>query len=407
MSIFNKVLTFIGLLIFSSINIVAENLEINFTVQDREIMIEPMQRKDLNGEICALVKVKVPIKGCKFEGSIIESYFDVNEYWVFVKAGSKRIDIKLPNQETMVVVFNNYGIEFIKSKTIYELTIRGLGNKDLNSNNIGASKNTSTNNTDFKCIVRSSVDGTRIPNVLITYESKKKENIGVMDVLNGKGRHDTGVRYTNVEGEALFRKIYKGEVLKFVRPGYKEQFITFDSISNNFEIQMSPEEIKPLNELKVIDSPNHLSIGCLSGDTLYVFSCDNWKKLSMPVRQNYDSKWLVINKDGRRFLLSFKMEDKKRWIDHMTSDYKQMMPSSEDMKFIMDNIKDINAALKQYGGKKAMIKTSKKDREIWFGKDEFRGDEYLRTEVGVFLDGYMHIDYDGKVEHPTRLIRHF
>lgn len=406
MLLYNKILTAIGLLIISTINIVAENLEINFTAKDREIMIEPMQRKDLNGEICALVKVKVPIKGCKFEGSVIESYFDVNEYWVFVSQGSKRLDIKLPDQETIVVIFKNYGIEYIKSKSIYELTIRGLSNGSPNSKTIGSSKNSSIDNEDFRCIVRNSVDGNRIPNVLITYESIKKENIGLMDVSNGKGRKDIGQRYTNIEGEAKFRKIYKGEVLKFVRPGYKEQFVTFDSISKNFEIQLSPEDIKPLNELKVLNIPYHLSIGCLSGDSLYVFSSDNWKKLSMAIRQSYDSKWLIINKDGHRFLLSLKLEDKKTWIGHMTSEYKQMMPSSEDMKYIMDNITDINAALKQYGGKEAMIKTSKKNPEIWSGKDELRGDKYLRIEIGVFLDGYMHIDYS-KSEYPTRLIRHF
>lgn len=86
-----------------------------------EPMTVPMQKNDLNGNICALVKVQIPDQGVKFEGNIIESKYDVSEYWVYLSAGSKQMQIKCPGYTPLRIIFADHGIPALESKGIYEL----------------------------------------------------------------------------------------------------------------------------------------------------------------------------------------------------------------------------------------------------------------------------------------------
>ncbi|MCD8296454.1 MAG: hypothetical protein LUC88_02670, partial [Prevotella sp.] len=70
-----------------------------------EPMIVPMQHKDNNGNICALVKIQLPVVGCKFEGNVIASSFEITEYWVYLSPGTKFLNIKCPNKPTLSITF--------------------------------------------------------------------------------------------------------------------------------------------------------------------------------------------------------------------------------------------------------------------------------------------------------------
>ncbi|MCM1141099.1 MAG: hypothetical protein NC453_21230 [Muribaculum sp.] len=87
--------------------------------QTLEPMTVPMQRKDANGQICALVKVQIPVSDVQFEGSIVgDPIFKANEYWVYIPSGTKRLDVKVPGHYTTSLLFEKLGIP-IETKNIY------------------------------------------------------------------------------------------------------------------------------------------------------------------------------------------------------------------------------------------------------------------------------------------------
>lgn len=97
-------------------------------IKSFSMMLDPMtvemQRSDLNGEICALVKVIIPSPKASFEGSIIGNpEYKTSEYWCYLKPGSKLLKIKYPGTEPLMVDFESLMNSGVKSKQIYELLI--------------------------------------------------------------------------------------------------------------------------------------------------------------------------------------------------------------------------------------------------------------------------------------------
>lgn len=83
-----------------------------------------VQKKDLNGQLCALIKVQLPIAGVKFEGNIIESIYDINEYILYMSPNSKKLIIKCPQTKPLYIDFSDVStIKKLESKGVYILTI--------------------------------------------------------------------------------------------------------------------------------------------------------------------------------------------------------------------------------------------------------------------------------------------
>ena len=81
-------------------------------------------RLDDKGVECALIKVQIVAQNVAFAGSIVgEVEYKNNEYWVYMKKGSKRLMINHPNCMPLEVVFEDHGIEEIKGKTTYTLSV--------------------------------------------------------------------------------------------------------------------------------------------------------------------------------------------------------------------------------------------------------------------------------------------
>lgn len=101
----------------------------------QDIMTIPMQRKDLNGNICALLKVMVVKKGLTFEGNIIGDveYKNGNQYWAYLSPGTKKIKINIPGEKTKVLDLDKYP-EFpaFESKRIYEFSFETTPTQKLN-----------------------------------------------------------------------------------------------------------------------------------------------------------------------------------------------------------------------------------------------------------------------------------
>ena len=86
-------------------------------------------REDLNGDICALVKVQMRFNeaAVSFGGNVMGDVQEQkNEYWVYLTQGTKRLKITHPNYPQLLVVFadvSNGEIKALESKMTYRLVI--------------------------------------------------------------------------------------------------------------------------------------------------------------------------------------------------------------------------------------------------------------------------------------------
>lgn len=92
-----------------------------------DIMPVPMQRRDKNDKVCALLKVSSPQRNLSFEGNVIGDveYKNQSQYWVYLTPGSQKVRINAPGKTPVDVEFNDYGTHHVESKRIYEYTHQG------------------------------------------------------------------------------------------------------------------------------------------------------------------------------------------------------------------------------------------------------------------------------------------
>ncbi len=117
---------FLLLLMVLGIGVISDAQEIkikSFSMQ-MEPMTVPMQRKDNNGNICALVKVIIPTSRVVFEGSLIgKCDFKTSEYWCYLAPGSKFLKVKYPGCNPLMVRFESLIGGGVKGSMIYELVL--------------------------------------------------------------------------------------------------------------------------------------------------------------------------------------------------------------------------------------------------------------------------------------------
>lgn len=106
----------------------AQKIEVKDFGEISEIQMVSMQRQDVNGGICALVRVVVPFnEGTLFQGNVIgDTEYKGNEYLVYMTEGSRFLRIHYPNCETLMIHFGKEGEECpdgLKGKTVYELVL--------------------------------------------------------------------------------------------------------------------------------------------------------------------------------------------------------------------------------------------------------------------------------------------
>lgn len=96
----------------------------SFSRKTADLSASTQIRKDLNDTPCALVKVLLTARGVQFEPNVIGTVENkLNEYWVYLPAGSKHLKIKHYSALPIDVIFEDYGIRTLESKGTYELVI--------------------------------------------------------------------------------------------------------------------------------------------------------------------------------------------------------------------------------------------------------------------------------------------
>lgn len=82
------------------------------------------RRKDLNGTLCALIKVQVVDEIERIEGNKIGKIVNKGvEKWIYMCKGSRNVRIHLKNHLPVKVMFQDYGIKGLESNRVYELIL--------------------------------------------------------------------------------------------------------------------------------------------------------------------------------------------------------------------------------------------------------------------------------------------
>ncbi len=116
-------LTLIALLCIISAS--AQKLTIeSFSLDANDITASSQQRLDGNGDPCALVKVQLAVQGATFSGNTVGNVgYDNGEYLVYMTEGSKNLQVKHFSYLPVDVNFADYGINSLKGKKTYVLTL--------------------------------------------------------------------------------------------------------------------------------------------------------------------------------------------------------------------------------------------------------------------------------------------
>lgn len=98
----------------------------SFGIDPTDITARTQGRRDRNGVLCALVRVALPVEGCKFEGSVVEAVYDTNGYLVYMTDGAQRLRVRCPGTESLDIVFADLdGGKAVESGMTYDLRLEG------------------------------------------------------------------------------------------------------------------------------------------------------------------------------------------------------------------------------------------------------------------------------------------
>lgn len=107
---------------------------ISFTQDVADLAAQQRNVKDLNGDMCALVRVQIVDSRVRFEGDIVGNPFNkVNEYEVWMVDGSTFLKVSPLRTRSLVATFSDYGIEEVKGGRVYVLVIDMPSMEDANT----------------------------------------------------------------------------------------------------------------------------------------------------------------------------------------------------------------------------------------------------------------------------------
>lgn len=122
MKVLRNILFMIIVLAISGITNAQELKVVSFEKMLTDVTARSAVVRDGNGDICALIKVSLPVKDCEFDGNIVgKPEFRISEYWVYMTPSSKRLTVRCPDCALLDVDFNA-GVE---SAVTYRLKLSG------------------------------------------------------------------------------------------------------------------------------------------------------------------------------------------------------------------------------------------------------------------------------------------
>jgi hypothetical protein len=110
----------------ASLKVFSQTLKVTSFKQTNDLTASRVEKRDINGIPCGLIKVWLPITDAKFVGNVVETTYKNGEWWVYMTNGSKKITIKSSKHPPLSYEFT----EPIQSKVTYTMAIEILKEVD-------------------------------------------------------------------------------------------------------------------------------------------------------------------------------------------------------------------------------------------------------------------------------------
>ena len=292
-----------------SISLIADAKEIKIKSFSMlmEPMTVPMQRKDNNGNVCALVKVIIPSAHASFEGSIIGNCdFKISEYWCYLSPGSKQLKIKYPNCDPIMVYFDQLIGSGVKSKQIYELSL------DVPVSSIEQNQKIYTLSLTVHSNKQVSILGKQtyvhMDSVSVKRFNKNGVYISTTDFSKGA--------LAAISGEYEFQiGAIEGDILEVSAKGYTSKKIKFNNPNNDcYNITLEPQcknvkfQLRDSNTKEVLIGANTYK-NPYSNSSLYSTDWDNRGDLTTKKQKSEEASYTDIDGETGIFK-NVKMTDK-------------------------------------------------------------------------------------------------
>lgn len=126
MRIIFRLLTVLTIILFTVPTWAQEIKVKSFTQDVYDLTAQQVKKLDLNGDMCALVKVQILDDAVEFDGDIVESsHSQQNEYWVWLVDGSTYLQVSPKSSLPLTIEFVevNPDISEVKGGRVYDLVI--------------------------------------------------------------------------------------------------------------------------------------------------------------------------------------------------------------------------------------------------------------------------------------------
>lgn len=103
----------------------AQQLEVKapFSVSQYDVISASRAKKGPDGKPCAVVRVQLPVSGVKFQGNVVSVLFSTNEYWVYLRSGTKKFRITCPDYQPIDVDVTSVEPNGLRSNICYIIVL--------------------------------------------------------------------------------------------------------------------------------------------------------------------------------------------------------------------------------------------------------------------------------------------
>ncbi len=121
------------LILFSSLLIANEFVVDSFEEQQNDLSLQRTPKKDVNGDLCGLIKISTDITGITFpDKDIVNIQAKTGEYWIYVSPGKKYL--KLTNAGYAAYMYSFPNNISIQSDCVYSLKLKSKGASAVDEN---------------------------------------------------------------------------------------------------------------------------------------------------------------------------------------------------------------------------------------------------------------------------------
>jgi len=102
----------------------SQKVSVSSLTESKDFIPGDDQRRDFNGDLCALIKLQVVDEVTDVEGNVMGDILTKGvEKWVYMAKGSKKIKIHLKNYLPVDIDFSQYNIHSLQGNRIYVLVL--------------------------------------------------------------------------------------------------------------------------------------------------------------------------------------------------------------------------------------------------------------------------------------------